>query len=61
MKDAFTTIKEIALKKLNIRTLETRNKENVFSYELTGESIKEALEAAFKAGCEVGLTLNKGR
>ena len=51
-------IEEIALKKLNIRTLETRNSDSLDFYDLSVASIKEALEAAFKAGCEVGLTLN---
>ena len=52
-------IDEIALKKLNIRTLEVRNSDSLDFYDLGVSSIKEALEAAFSAGCEVGLTVGK--
>jgi hypothetical protein len=55
-------IDEIALRKLSIRTLEIRNSDSLDFYDLSVSSIKEALEAAFSAGCEVGLTVNsKGK
>jgi hypothetical protein len=48
----------IALKKLGIRTLETRNSDRLDFHDLSVASIKEALETAFSAGVEIGLTVN---
>ena len=49
----------IAEKKLGIASLEIRNSDRLDFYELSVASIKDALETAFKAGCEVGLNLSK--
>ena len=49
----------IAQKKLGIATLETQNSDRLDFHELSVASIKDALETAFKAGCEVGLNLSK--
>lgn len=48
----------IALKKLGIRTLEVKNSDRLDFHDLSVASIRDALEAAFSAGCEVGLTVN---
>ena len=49
----------IAQKKLGIATLETQNSDRLDFHELSVASIKDALETAFRAGCEVGLSLSK--
>ena len=48
----------IALNKLGIRTLVPQNADRLDFHDLGVASIKEALEAAFSAGVEVGLTVN---
>lgn len=72
--DAITAIKEaaktcedrkniidiIAQQKLGIKTLETRNSDRLDFHDCGVASIKSALEAALKAGIEIGLSLNKG-
>lgn len=58
--DRKNIIELIALRKLGIRTLETRNSDRLDFHDLSVESIKEALETAMKAGIEIGLTIDKG-
>ena len=58
--DRKNIIELIALRKLGIRTLETRNSDRLDFHDLSVASIKEALETAMRAGIEIGLTLNKG-
>jgi hypothetical protein len=50
----------IADKKLGIKTVETQNSDRLDFHDLSVASIKDALETAFQAGIEIGLTLNKG-
>ena len=46
----------IAEKHLFIETLETRNADRLDFHEVAVWSVRDALEAAFKAGIEVGMT-----
>lgn len=46
----------IAHKHLGVDTLETRNSDRLDFHEVSVWGIKEALQAAFMAGCEVGIT-----
>lgn len=48
----------IALNKLGIWTLEPQNSDRLDFHDLSVASIREALETAFSAGVEVGLTVN---
>ncbi len=48
----------IAQKHLNIETLETRRSDKQDFYDLAVWNIKDALQAAFMAGCEVGATVS---
>ena len=50
----------IALNQLGIETLEERHSDSLDFHDCGVLSIKNALEMAFKAGIEVGLSLNKG-
>ncbi len=50
----------IAEKKLGIKTLKTQNSDRLDFHDLSVASIQDALETAFRAGIEVGLSLNKG-
>lgn len=46
----------IAQKHLGIETLEIRNSDCLDFHEVSASKIKEALQAAFMAGCEIGIT-----
>ena len=46
------TLEKIAKEILSIETLETRNSDSLDFYEVSVWGIKEALEAAYKAGQE---------
>jgi len=46
----------IAQKHLSIETLETRNSDRLDFHDVAVWNVREALEAAFKAGVEVGMT-----
>ena len=48
------TIATIARNKLGIETLEARNSDTLDFYELAAWQIKEALEAAYRAGANAG-------
>ncbi len=48
---------KIANKHLGIETLQTRNADGLDFHDLAVWCIKDALEAAFKAGMEVGMSL----
>lgn len=52
-----TLLARIAKKHLGLETLETRNMDSLDFYDLGVRSIHDALEAAFKAGVEVGASL----
>lgn len=54
-----TIITLIAIKHLGIETLETRNSDRLDFHEIAVWSIKEALQAAFMAGCEAGIQTPK--
>jgi len=49
----------IAKNKLGIETLETRNSDRLDFHDVGVASLKEALHAAFMAGCEVGIQTPK--
>jgi hypothetical protein len=46
----------IAQKYLGIDTLETRGSDHLDLHEVSAWRVKEALHAAFMAGCEVGIS-----
>lgn len=46
----------IAQKHLSIETLETRNSDRLDFHDVAVWNVREALEAAFKAGVEAGMT-----
>ena len=50
---------QIALNKLGIETLETRRSDSLDFHDTAVWCIRDALEAAFKAGAEVGASLPK--
>lgn len=56
-----TTIEQIfskiAEKHLNIETLETRHSDSLDFHDVSVWGVRSALEAAFKAGVEVGLSM----
>jgi hypothetical protein len=52
-----TLLARIAEKHLGLETLETRNSDSLDFHDLAVWSIHDALEAAFKAGVEVGASL----
>ena len=49
----------IAAKHLNIETLETRHSDRLDFHDVAVWSVREALEAAFKAGIESGASMPK--
>ena len=49
----------IAQKHLFIETLETRNSDSLDFHDVAVWAVRDALEAAFKAGVEVGATMPK--
>ena len=49
----------IAQKHLFIETLETRNSDRLDFHDVAVWNVREALEAAFKAGVELGATMPK--
>jgi hypothetical protein len=49
----------IAQKHLHIDTLETRNSDRFDFHDVAVWSIRDALEAAFKAGVEVGMNVSR--
>jgi len=49
----------IAQKHLFIETLETRNADSLDFHDVAVWAVRDALEAAFKAGVEVGATMPK--
>ena len=51
----------IAQKHLGIETLETRNSDSLYFHDTAVWCIKDALEAAFKAGVELGASRPKAR
>ena len=51
-------IKKIAQNHFDIETLETRNSDSLDFHDVAVWQIKKALEDAFRAGMEVGLTIN---
>ena len=51
----------IAQKHLSIETLETRNSDDLDFHDTAVWCIKDALEAAYKAGAERGTSLTKAR
>lgn len=51
----------IAQKHLGIETLETRNSDRLDFHDTAVWCIKDALEAAYKAGAERGISLTKAR
>ncbi len=57
--DVKNLIATIAQKQLGIETLEQRHSDSLDFYDCGVLSIKKALETAFMAGVEVGLTHNK--
>jgi len=54
-----TILTLIAQKHLGIETLETRNADSLDFHDTAVWCIKDALEAAFKAGAELGASLPK--
>lgn len=54
-----TILSLIAEKHLNIETLETRNSDHLDFHEVAAWSVRSALEAAFKAGVELGASMPK--
>lgn len=48
----------IAQKHLHIDTLETRNSDRLDFHDVSVWGVRDALEAAFKAGVEVGVSLS---
>ncbi len=50
---------KIAEKHLNIETLETRNSDRLDFHDVSVWGVHSALEAAFKAGVELGLSMPK--
>lgn len=46
----------IAQNHLNIETLETRHSDSLDFHDVAVWSLKDALHAAFKIGCEVGIS-----
>ena len=49
----------IAQKQLRIDTLETRHSDRLDFHDVAVWSIRDALEAAFKAGVEVGMNVSR--
>jgi len=49
----------IAQKHLNIDTLETRNSDSLDFHDVSVWGVRSALEAAFKAGVELGASMPK--
>ena len=49
----------IAEKHLNIETLETRNSDSLDFHDVSVWGVRSALEAAFKAGVELGASMPK--
>jgi hypothetical protein len=49
----------IAQKNLRIETLETRHSDRLDFHDVAVWSIRDALEAAFKAGVEVGMNVSR--
>ena len=49
----------IAQQHLHMETLETRHSDGLDFHDLAVWSIRDALEAAFKAGCAVGASMPK--
>lgn len=56
-----TILTLIAQKHLDIETLETRHGDNLDFHDTAVWCIKDALEAAFKAGVEVGASLPRAK
>jgi hypothetical protein len=50
---------KIAEKHLNIETLEKRNSDSLDFHDVSVWGVRSALEAAFKAGVELGLSMPK--
>jgi len=50
---------EIARRHLSIETLETRNADSLDFYDSAVWCVRDALEAAFKAGVELGASMPK--
>lgn len=59
MKELDNIFTLIARKHLGIETLETRHSDSLDFHESAVWEIRDALEAAFKAGVEVGATMPK--
>ena len=57
MKQIDTILTLIAQKHLGIETLETRRSDSLDFHDTAVWCIRDALEAAFKAGVEVGISL----
>ena len=49
----------IAQKHLNIETMETRNSDSLDFHDVSVWGVRSALEAAFKAGVELGVSMPK--
>lgn len=49
----------IAQKHLHIDTLETRNSDRLDFHDVSVWGVRDALEAAFKAGVEVGMNVSR--
>ena len=54
-----TILTQIAQKHLGIETLQTRNADSLDFHDTAGWCLKDALEAAFKAGVEFGVSSPK--
>ena len=50
---------QIAQNKLGIETLETRRSDSLDFHDVAVWSVRDALEAAFKAGVEVGMNVSR--
>lgn len=54
-----TLLSQIAEKHLNIETLQTRHSDRLDFHDVSVWAVQSALEAAFKAGCELGASMPK--
>ena len=52
-------LEKIAKKWFNVKTLKTRGSDGLDFYDVSVGCMKKALDEAFKAGVEVGLTLKQ--
>ena len=57
MRHLATILRRIAQKNLGLDTLETRHADSLDFHDTAVWCIRDALEAAFKAGIEVGISL----